>query len=90
MWLRLKEVRRILAKLALTGASNVVLLPALLWLEQRTELTLPATTGPFAVGRATYAGPTGRRWIYWRRLRELRASFLSGFSTPQRVETRAH
>jgi hypothetical protein len=25
-----------------------------LWLEHRTEITLPALTGPFAVGRALY------------------------------------
>ncbi|MBZ5591278.1 MAG: dienelactone hydrolase family protein [Acidobacteriia bacterium] len=38
----------------MSGLGVGVLLGAL-WLEHRTEITLPTPTGPFAVGRATYA-----------------------------------
>ena len=41
-----------LAVLAVIGAAALL---AVLWREHRTEVTLPAPTGHFAVGRATYA-----------------------------------
>lgn len=40
--------------LALLGMLGVVTLVASLWLEHRIDITLPAPTGPFAVGRAIY------------------------------------
>ena len=43
------------AVLALLGVLGVSVLLGSLWLERRTEVTLPTPTGPFAVGRATYA-----------------------------------
>jgi len=43
------------AALAMAGILGVAALLASLWLEHRTEVTLPAPTGPFAVGRAAYA-----------------------------------
>lgn len=43
------------AVLAMLGGLGIVTLLGTLWLEHRTELTLPTPTGPFAVGRATYA-----------------------------------
>src|ERR1700726_4369362 len=49
--------RRMFRGFALLAASGVVGAAALLgslWLERRTELTLPAPTGSFAVGRAIY------------------------------------
>src|SRR6266849_3632190 len=48
-------VRRIFkafAVLALLGVLGVGALLGSLWLERRTELTLPTPTGPFAVGRS--------------------------------------
>jgi len=42
------------AVLALLGVLGVGALLGSLWLEHRTELTLPAPTGPFAVGRSLY------------------------------------
>ena len=42
------------AVLAMLGVLGVGVLFASLWLEHRTEITLPAPTGSFAVGRATY------------------------------------
>ena len=51
-------VRRILkgiAMLAMFGVLGVAMLLGSLWLERRTEVTFPALTGPFAVGRAIYA-----------------------------------
>ena len=53
-------------KLGLTGAAAVALLPVSLWIEHRTELTLPAPTGPFAVGGSIYdwAG-NGREVLVW-------------------------
>jgi len=51
------EVGRILTGFAVLATLGVLAIGALtgsLWLERRTELTLPAPTGPFAVGRATY------------------------------------
>ena len=41
--------------LATLGVLGVGALFGSLWLEHRTEVTLPTPTGPFAVGRATYA-----------------------------------
>ncbi len=52
-----RRARRIfqgLAVLASLGALGAGTLLAALWLEHRTELTLPAPSGPFAVGRALY------------------------------------
>ena len=49
--------RRMFRGFALLAASGVVVAAALLgslWLERRSELTLPTPTGPFAVGRAVY------------------------------------
>jgi dienelactone hydrolase len=48
-------VRRMFRGLALLALSGVAMAAALLgslWLERRSELTLPTPTGPFAVGRA--------------------------------------
>lgn len=53
---RARRARRILkgcAVLALLGVLGVGALLGSLWLEQKTEVTLPKPTGPFAVGRAT-------------------------------------
>ena len=52
------RARRILkgfAVLATAGVLGVMALLCALWLEHRTETTLPAPTGSFAVGRAMYA-----------------------------------
>jgi dienelactone hydrolase len=43
-----------LAVLAMLGVFGIVALVVALWLERRTDLTLPAPTGPFAVGRSIY------------------------------------
>lgn len=43
-----------LAALAILGVLAVAVLLVSLWLEHRTAVTLPAPTGPFAVGRATF------------------------------------
>jgi dienelactone hydrolase len=45
---------RAFAVLALLGALAATALLGSLWLERRTPMTLPAPTGPFAVGRARY------------------------------------
>src|SRR5213079_1757406 len=42
------------AVLAMLGVLGIAALLGSLWLERRTEITLPTTTGPFAVGRAIY------------------------------------
>jgi dienelactone hydrolase len=42
------------AVLAMLGVLGVAVLLGSLWLEQRTEITLPTPTGPFAVGREIY------------------------------------
>src|SRR5260370_11167444 len=42
------------AALAMLGVAGIAVLLGSLWLERRTEITLPAATGPFAVGRAIY------------------------------------
>src|SRR5260370_4735468 len=43
-----------LAVMALVGLLGVGVLLASLWLERRTEITLPTPTGSFVVGRAIY------------------------------------
>src|SRR5205814_3502222 len=43
-----------IAILAVLGMLGVGVLLGSLWLEHRTEITLPAPTGPFAVGRVIY------------------------------------
>src|SRR6202158_6559130 len=42
------------AVLAMLGVLGVATLLGSLWLEHRTEVTLPTPTGPFAVGRALH------------------------------------
>lgn len=44
-----------LAALAIFAVLGLAMLLALLWREHKTEITLPAPTGHFAVGRTTYA-----------------------------------
>jgi pimeloyl-ACP methyl ester carboxylesterase len=44
-----------LAALAIFAVAGLTMLLALLWREHKTEITLPAPTGHFAVGRTTYA-----------------------------------
>jgi len=43
-----------LVVMAILGILGVVSLLGLLWLDHRSETTLPTPSGPFAVGRATY------------------------------------
>src|SRR5260370_238832 len=43
-----------LAALAIFAVVGLTMLLALLWWEHKTEITLPAPTGHFAVGRTTY------------------------------------
>jgi len=43
-----------LRSVAMVGVLGLGALLGSLWLEHRTELTLPPPTGPFAVGRAIY------------------------------------
>ena len=52
--------------LALLAVGGVALLLAGLWIEHRTDLTLPAPTGPFAVGRTIrdWKGQ-GRELLVW-------------------------
>jgi hypothetical protein len=62
-------IRRIftgIAVLAMLGVLGVAVLLGSLWLEHRTEITLPKPTGQFAAGRRLYdwvddhtLGPTG-------------------------------
>jgi pimeloyl-ACP methyl ester carboxylesterase len=40
--------------LAILGVLGIAVLLGSLWMERRTEMTLPTPTGPFAVGRAIY------------------------------------
>jgi predicted dienelactone hydrolase len=49
-----RRILKGLAVLAMLGAFAVAALLVALWLEHRTEVTLPAPTGPLAVGRALY------------------------------------
>jgi predicted dienelactone hydrolase len=51
---RARRILRHLALLAMTGAVGTGALLASLWLEHRTEITLPVPTGPFGVGRALF------------------------------------
>ena len=51
---RFRRILKGLAVLAMLGVLGVGALLGSLWLESRTEVTLPALTGPFAVGRAIY------------------------------------
>ena len=51
---RARRICKLLAALAMSGVLGVVALLSALWLEHRTEITLPTPTGPFAVGRAIY------------------------------------
>src|SRR5437867_7278320 len=50
----LRWVLKGFALLALLGVLGIGALLGSLWLEHRTELTLPAPTGSFAVGRAIF------------------------------------
>jgi dienelactone hydrolase len=52
---RARRVVKAFGILALSGVLVVATLLGALWLEHRIEITLPAPTGPFAVGRATFA-----------------------------------
>ncbi len=52
---RPRFLRRLIGRLVALAAIVAGLLLVALWLEHRSEVTLPAPTGPFAVGRATYA-----------------------------------
>ena len=51
----MRRLIRALGFLAICGVTGLILLFAILWPEHRSEITLPAPTGPFAVGRTTYA-----------------------------------
>ncbi len=46
---------RVLRALVLFVVLGLAVLLGALWLDHRTEVTLPMPTGPFAVGRAMYA-----------------------------------
>ncbi len=50
-----KRLIKGLAALAIFAVVGLTMLLALLWREHKTEVTLPAPAGHFAVGRATYA-----------------------------------
>src|ERR1700694_1806311 len=49
-----RRILKAVAVLAMLGVLGVGLLLGSLWLEQRTEVTLPTPTGSFAVGRGIY------------------------------------
>src|SRR6267143_1928066 len=49
-----RQIFRGFAALAVLGVFAVAVLLGALWAERRTEITLPAPTGPFAVGRAIF------------------------------------
>src|SRR6267143_285656 len=49
-----KRLIKSLAALAIFAVVGLTMLLALLWREHKTEVTLPAPTGHFAVGRTTY------------------------------------
>jgi predicted dienelactone hydrolase len=51
----MRPVVKVAAIAILLGVAGIVILVGSLWLERGTEVTLPVPTGPFAVGRATYA-----------------------------------
>ena len=46
---------KVIAVVAMLGVLGIAVLLGSLWLEHRTEVTLPTPTGPFAVGRTTHA-----------------------------------
>src|SRR6266436_10447319 len=50
-----KRLIKGLAALAIFAVVGLTMLLALLWREHKTEVTLPAPAGHFAVGRTTYA-----------------------------------
>jgi predicted dienelactone hydrolase len=50
-----KRLFKSFAALALFAVAGGIVLVGLLWREHKTEITLPAPTGHFAVGRTTYA-----------------------------------
>jgi dienelactone hydrolase len=52
---RARRIFKLLAVLAMSGVLGLAGLLTALWLEHRIEIALPAPTGPFAVGCATYA-----------------------------------
>jgi hypothetical protein len=49
-----RRILRAFARLAIFFVSGIAALLGSLWLERRTDLTLPRPTGPFAVGRVIY------------------------------------
>ena len=50
----MRRLFRIFKALVLLGVLAIVVLVAWLWIEHRSEVTLPAPIGPFAVGRTIY------------------------------------
>ena len=50
----IRRIREALVLLSLLALLGVTALFAFLWLEHRTDVSLPTPTGPFAVGRALY------------------------------------
>jgi hypothetical protein len=77
-------------KTAAATVSAIVALVAILllvmWLEHRTEITLPTPTGPFAVERTTYGWESGahqvRAWI-WYPATHSRADVPADYLPPQ-------
>ena len=67
----MRRIFKILKALVLLGVLAIVGLAGYLWIEHRSEVTLPATTGPFAVGRTLYdwVDDTAKRellvWIWY-------------------------
>src|SRR5438270_11598505 len=49
-----RRILRGIAILNMLGLLGVAVLMGSLWVEHRTEITLPAPTGPFAIGRSIY------------------------------------
>src|SRR4029077_1913012 len=49
-----RRILRGLAVLAVLGVFGAAVLLGALWVERRTEITLPIPSGPFAVGRAIF------------------------------------
>ena len=49
-----RRIFRVLATLAIIGIGALATLVGFLWVEHRTEVTLPAPSGPFVVGRSVY------------------------------------
>ncbi len=54
LWPLARRIFKGFLVLAMLGVLGVASLLGALWIEHRTELTLPAPTGPFAVGRVLY------------------------------------